>query len=223
MSTLRAIAEAHRGRIIHKWTHYFDAYERHLARFRDQDVVFVEIGVGQGGSLEMWRAWLGPHARIIGIDIDPARAAFAGPHAEVRIASQTDPFVWSDILNAYGRIDVVIDDGSHRMDDLWTTFGMIYSQLPSTGVYIAEDLHTCYRPEFGGGLRTSRSFLERTKGLIDWLNAYHLPEGSDENATNFARTTASLHFYDSMLVLEKTARGRPEARKYGGEPGEPAP
>lgn len=215
MSSLREIAEAHHGRIIHKWAHYFDAYERHLARFRGKNVVFVEIGVGKGGSLEMWRAWLGPRARIVGIDIDPARAAFGGPHAEVRIADQTDPSVWSDIVEAHGRIDVVIDDGSHRMDDLWTTFGTVYGLLPSTGVYIAEDLHTCYRPEFGGGLRSPRSFLERVKPLIDSLNAFHLPEGADPNGLRFAETTASMHFYDSMLVIEKAARGPPEARKYG--------
>jgi hypothetical protein len=49
-----------RGRPISKWTHYFPAYERHLAPFVNQPVTLLEIGCGQGGSLELWRRHLGP-------------------------------------------------------------------------------------------------------------------------------------------------------------------
>ena len=52
------------GRLIHKWLHYFDIYDRHLSRFRGQDVHVVEIGVAGGGSLGMWREYFGPSARI---------------------------------------------------------------------------------------------------------------------------------------------------------------
>ena len=45
MNELRAYFEANPGRMIHKWLHYFEIYERYLARYRDQDVVLVEIGV----------------------------------------------------------------------------------------------------------------------------------------------------------------------------------
>src|SRR3954451_14611077 len=57
---------------IWKWRHYFPIYERHLSRFRGQAVHLVEIGVFSGGSLPMWREYLGPRSRITGIDIDPA-------------------------------------------------------------------------------------------------------------------------------------------------------
>lgn len=33
------------GKRIHKLLHYFDIYERHLARFRNQSVTMLEIGV----------------------------------------------------------------------------------------------------------------------------------------------------------------------------------
>ena len=54
---------AHEGRPISKWTHYFDIYDRYLARFRDRPVTMLEIGVSQGGSLELWRRYLGAEAR----------------------------------------------------------------------------------------------------------------------------------------------------------------
>ena len=56
---------------MHKWIHYFDIYERHLSRFRGQSVVMLEIVVMGGGSLQMQKEFLGPDARIVGIDINP--------------------------------------------------------------------------------------------------------------------------------------------------------
>jgi hypothetical protein len=70
-------------RVIVKWKHYFPVYERHLTKFVNTDVVFIEIGVGEGGSLQMWKRYLGPFARIVGIDIklDEFNALWAGPRS----------------------------------------------------------------------------------------------------------------------------------------------
>ena len=57
------------GRLTNKWSSYFPAYERHLERFQNQAVTMLEIGCGRGGSLQMWKRYLVPHARIVGIDI----------------------------------------------------------------------------------------------------------------------------------------------------------
>jgi hypothetical protein len=39
------------------------------------------------------------------------------------------------------------------------------------GLYVCEDLHTSYWPEYGGGYRDARSFVEYSKTLIDHLHA----------------------------------------------------
>jgi hypothetical protein len=51
------------GRTIHKWKHYFPAYERHFARYVNRPVTVFEIGCGLGGSLQMWKRYFGPNAR----------------------------------------------------------------------------------------------------------------------------------------------------------------
>ncbi len=56
---------------LHKWNHYFDIYERHFSRFRGKNLVMLEIGVFGGGSLDMWKAYLGEEAKVIGVDINP--------------------------------------------------------------------------------------------------------------------------------------------------------
>ena len=39
---------------VHKWLHYFDIYDRHFKRFIGKNPVILEVGVAEGGSLEMW-------------------------------------------------------------------------------------------------------------------------------------------------------------------------
>jgi hypothetical protein len=65
-----------KGRLVTKWSHYFDIYERHLSRYRGTDVHVVEFGIYQGGSLQMWKHYFGPRCRVFGVDINPAANAW---------------------------------------------------------------------------------------------------------------------------------------------------
>ena len=47
-SDLEIYFENNEKRLIHKWNHYFDIYERHFNRYRNTDVVILEIGVYNG-------------------------------------------------------------------------------------------------------------------------------------------------------------------------------
>jgi hypothetical protein len=50
---------AHEGRLAIKWDHYFRVYDRHFAQFQGRAVKFLELGVSQGGSLQIWRKYFG--------------------------------------------------------------------------------------------------------------------------------------------------------------------
>jgi hypothetical protein len=212
------------ARLIHKWKHYFPAYEDHLARFRNQDVVLIEIGCGGGGSLQMWKRLLGPHARIVGIDLRPECAGFGEDQIEVRIGDQTDEAFLGRVIAEFGTPDVVIDDGSHVMAHINATFRYLYPKVAKNGVYIVEDLHTAYWPGFGGGLKREGTFIETVKDLIDELNADHSKGALAPTA--FTRSTHSMHIYDSMVVFERgrhTAKSAPQIgspdANYGAAPG----
>lgn len=199
-------------RIIHKWTHYFPAYERHLERFRNRTLTLVEIGCGNGGSLELWRRYLGPFVRVVGVDVRPECAAFSGDQIEIRIGSQSDPAFLRSLVKELGTIDVVIDDGSHRMSDIRSSFEELYPAVALNGVYVIEDLHTAYWPDFEGGLRKPGTFIEIAKSLIDELHANYT---SDLAPTLFTQTTNSIHFYDSLIVIEKGSSPQRHAPTYG--------
>jgi hypothetical protein len=194
---------------LHKWLHYFDIYERHFERFRGKSPVMLEIGVFGGGSLAMWKAYVGPGARIVGIDINPACKQHEAEGIEIFIGSQDDPATIAAVLEAYPQIDVVLDDGSHIMQHMIASFGMLYDRVAPNGVYAVEDTHTCYWPNYNGGVGRDGSFMEFVKTKLDEINAAH--SLGEIPISSFTRGTDSIACYDSVVVFERRPQGRRQA------------
>jgi len=189
------------GKSIHKWAHYFPIYERHLSEWRNKTSFILEIGVNKGGSLQMWSRFFGPLATIVGIDIDPSCKDHESVGIYVRIGDQSDLKFLEGVITEFGMPDIVLDDGSHRMDHILSTFKYLYPKLSKNGLYIIEDLHTAYWGEFGGGIDNPSSFINVCKDFIDSLNADH---SRGTKAPDFiTRNTFSMSFYDSVVVMER--------------------
>ncbi|WP_339628326.1 CmcI family methyltransferase [uncultured Pseudomonas sp.] len=194
---------------LYKWIHYFDIYERHFSRFRNKAPVMIEIGVFGGGSLAMWRDFFGPDSTIIGIDINPECKAHEADGIEIFIGSQDDPALIEQILQKYPNVDIVLDDGSHIMEHMVASFELIYHRLNPKGVYMVEDTHTCYWPEYQGGLKQPGSFMEFTKNKMDELNAVHTRGAVP--VSGFTKSTDCITSYDSIVVFERRPQGARQA------------
>jgi len=214
MNALEQHFRSNTGRLIHKWHHYFEIYDRHLARFRDTEVHVLEFGVAQGGSMQMWKEYFGPRCRVHGVDKNPACKAAEEARVEIHIGDQEDRAFLRSLAQKLPRIDVLIDDGGHRMGQQIATFEELFPKIEPTGVYICEDLHTSYWKNFDGGYRRRGSYIEYAKGLIDALHAWH-SRSSVLQVTDFTRTAHGLHFYDSVLVIEKRPIEPPVNSKTG--------
>src|SRR5690348_5206713 len=118
----------HDQRVAEKWLHYFPVYEQHFARFVGAPALFVEIGCGQGGSLQLWKRYLGPHAQIVGLDIREECTTYEEPQIAVRIGDQSDPAFLARVIEEFGNPDVVLDDGSHVMAHLVASFRFLYER-----------------------------------------------------------------------------------------------
>jgi cephalosporin hydroxylase len=204
------------GREIHKWEHYFPIYERHFAPWRGRTLTFLEIGVAKGGSLQMWRRYFGPLARVVGIDIDPRCKAHEEGGVFVRIGDQSDPKFLASVVAEFGAPDVVLDDGSHQMAHIEATFDFLYPRLPKNGVYMVEDLQCAYWPKFGGSVSDPKTFINIAKSLVDRLNAEHTLGAVAPDA--FTRDTFSIGFYDGVVVIEKGQILKRQARAIGRQP-----
>jgi len=221
---LERLVAMHSGHLMNKWKHYFEIYERHFGRFRERDITLLEIGVSDGGSLEIWRKYFGPNARIFGLDIDPDCKRFEVPGTRVLIGNQGDAGFLERLAAEIGPIDILIDDGSHDFNHQLTTFRALFRHIREDGLYVCEDLCSSYWPkEFNGGVRKPGTYVEFLKELIDELNAWFWREGVEQEENAFAKCVHGMHFYPTLLVIEKrpmekpliTPVGRPRAVERG--------
>ncbi|SDY59628.1 class I SAM-dependent methyltransferase [Thermoactinomyces sp. DSM 45892] len=205
MGRLKAYFESNDKRLIHKWDHYFEIYERHFQRFVNQKVNILEIGVQHGGSLQMWKNYFGEQATLYGIDIDPRCKCVEEDRIKIIIGDQGDRDFWKEIKPGLPEFDIIIDDGGHLIHQQIITFEEMFPVLSNNGVFLVEDLHTNYWSEMGGGLH-SDNFINYSKNIIDSLNGWHQ---QPENIDLFTTSTWSICCYDSILVFEKKPRSQP--------------
>jgi hypothetical protein len=202
--------EANEGRLIHKWMHYFEIYHRHFERFRHRAVTVLEFGVYHGGSLQMWKHYFGPEARIVGVDINPACKELEEDQIEV------DRDFLAALRERLGPVEIVIDDGGHTMAQQIATFESLFPAVRNGGVYLVEDLHTSYWEEYGGGYRAPGTFIEYAKDLVDQMHGWHRRE-EPRPVTDYTRQIRGMHVYDSVIVLDKADVPDPDVRKTGHE------
>lgn len=225
MDSLSTLYAQHLGRVSHRWSSYLHVYERTLGPIRSRQLRMMEIGIQNGGSLELWAKYFADAQVIVGCDIDErcGELRFTDPRIRVLIGDITTRAVRDQVSAISGTFDVIIDDGSHRSPDIIDAFVSLYPMLTTGGIYVIEDLHCSYDATFGGGLFFQKSALGFFKRLVDIVNEDHW--GLQRSATEHLQplsnrplppdfveslsTVASLEFYDSMCVVRRGDGRRP--------------
>ncbi|GBE98063.1 class I SAM-dependent methyltransferase [Microcystis aeruginosa NIES-298] len=202
-----------KGAVVHKWHHYIPLYDRYFSSFRGQKVRFLEIGVSNGGSLQMWRKYFGDDAIIFGIDINPNCEKLNGLAGQVRIGSQADHCFLESVVKEMGGIDIILDDGSHRMEHIPATLSYLFPHLSYGGIYMIEDLHTAYWRSFGGGYRSKTNFFGFAMDLID--DMHHWYHRQELKRAAISKDCSGIHIHDSILVLEKNKVFKPVHSRVG--------
>jgi len=205
-----------KGKLIHKWIHYFDIYDSHFSKFRKKNITVLEFGVFQGGSLQMWKKYFGKRARIIGVDINPDCKKLEEKGVEIYIGDQENRKFLKKLMKKIGEVDVVIEDGGHTMRQQINTFEEVYPHVKEGGVFLIEDLHTSYWREYGGGYKKKDTFIEYSKSVIDDINAWH-SKNSDLEVSDLTRSIKGMHVYDSIIVFDKGNVEQPRHEMTGKE------
>ena len=120
-----------------------------FSKYVNKKLVFVEIGVLDGGSLLMWRKYFGNKSRIIGIDLNPnAKKIAKNNKIEIFIGNQADRDFWKSFFNKVGKIDILLDDGGHTNKQQILTSTNV-KHIRDGGMIVVEDTHTSYQKAFG--------------------------------------------------------------------------
>lgn len=187
----------------YKWLHYFEIYNRHLSKYYGKDVTIMEVGVNQGGSLQIWKKVFGPNAKIIGIDIMPKCKELEEDQIQIFIGNQEDRGFWKDLKTKIPQVDILIDDGGHEMNQQIVTFEEMFSFVKEDGVYLCEDTGTSYNPQkFHSGYKKAGTWIEFSKDLIDYLHAW-FSRDKKLMVNEYTNSIHSVHYYPGVTVVEK--------------------
>ena len=184
-----------------KYEKYFDVYEKYFSKYKEKNIIFVEIGIFNGGSLKVWKEYFGANAKIIGIDLNPECKKFEEDGIEIHIGNQSDPEFWDDFFKKVGNVDVILDDGGHtNLDQIITTIKCA-EKINDNGIIMVEDTHSSYIDEYNS--KEKFSFINFTKKIIDDVNLT-FPLANHRNSFNFSlnHLIYSSHFYESIVVFE---------------------
>lgn len=163
--TLAEICERHPSDKC-AWGHdYIELYDRLFAPLRGKASRILEIGVARGHSLRLWEEYF-PAAKILGLDIHP-KTEFDSSRVATMVADQGKRGDLQAALQRLGRdLDLVIDDGGHRMDQQQISFAVLFPALKPGGLYIIEDVHTSF-PQLYPGYGVEPDGSNSTYTMID--------------------------------------------------------
>ena len=207
MKKFNELFKTHTGEGILKWSNYGDIYDKHFASFRDQPINILEIGVLRGGSMRMWEKYF-PNANIFGIDIDKDCLQYQSDRTKIFIGDQSDVSFLRNVKAKIPRVDILIDDGSHRAKDQKATFEEMYYHVRKPGVYLIEDIEFNYWSD--KDKKSPDNFMKHMKNKIDEINIRRTMHRKvamsypfKDNDIRFTDSTNSITFYDGVVVLEK--------------------
>lgn len=197
------------------------AYERFYANFLssfDGSGSIVEIGYGQGKSVELWKS-LYPTAFLYILD---RKVELEGDGYRAIKCDQSSTAQLSE-MNAFLKdknVSVIIDDGSHNPDHQLLSFNSLFDILEEGGVYIIEDIECSYwkRGSLYGyeteyGLNSNRSLINKLRMLPHWINREFLSPNDEalfsqsllEEGFNLdlLKDVASVSFAQNCLAITK--------------------
>ena len=132
---------------------YLKYYREFFQPFRDKPVRLLELGVWNGGSLELWRDYF-INGTITGIDIEPKARIADMARISIYEASQDDLRALDGIAGreAPGGFDIIIDDAAHVGHLAKRSFWHLFRHhLKPGGLYAIEDWGTGYWPSWPDG------------------------------------------------------------------------
>lgn len=219
MKDLQQIYQNHQDKVADKWQLYLVEYERLFSPYRHKEVRLLEIGVQNGGSLEIWSRYFEKGILFLGCDINQECGSlhYEDPRIKVVTGDVNNGDTRRSIIQQSHAFEIIIDDGSHLSADIIRAFSNYFDNVNDGGVFVVEDLHCSYWQEFEGGLYypySSMAFFKRLADIINqqhWGNESNIKAGIEEFIQHFSlslsektlREIHSVEFMNSMCVIRK--------------------
>ena len=200
---------------LHYWPIYQEVFEKvSKTHNREKPFKIFEIGVGTGGSIELWykiSKELKIDFEITAIDIRIRPAVIK----EIQNLTTDDGSVRLHRCNSNNielldeilqdeKFDLIIDDGSHESDSIVNSFHSLFiDRLKDGGLYIIEDLHTHYWEKQA---TPDDSASNLVRNLFDAQNFWSLTRDGGkrfESVKPYFDKINKIESYDSIVLIHK--------------------
>lgn len=146
--------------ISHSYQIFYDPFFKGLGE--ENPIDLLEIGIQYGSSLMAWKEYF-PNGRIVGIDkVDVRR--WKRPDVE---------FIITDVKNYTPdrQFDVIVDDGSHKPEDMVHSMLRLTKYLKPRGTMFIEDFHEDFViPALEGLKKLEGKFITEVMDLSRFQN-----------------------------------------------------
>lgn len=117
---------------------YIEIYEKLFAKYKTKAINLLEIGVNRGYSLYTWKYYFTNAQNLVGIEYQP----------NIVYKNEGVKIIYSDINDVNNvnhqledmTFDIIIDDGSHKIEDQLFAFEFLKNRLNANGTYVIEDI-----------------------------------------------------------------------------------
>jgi GT2 family glycosyltransferase len=217
--TLGELYRTHTGKVSDKWSSYLPVYEEAFAPLQGRKVSLLEIGIQNGGSLEIYSQYFPSFEKLVGCDINPncEKLKYQDPRIRVVVGDANTDKTEKRILEIVDSFDIILDDGSHTSADIIRAFARYWKHVRPGGIFIAEDLHCSYWQDYSGGLYDPFSSISFFKALADVIHQEHwgLRAGPSKRLEKFAlyyglafddqelQAVHAVEFFNSQCLIRK--------------------
>lgn len=198
MTSLTEIADHYgtdKGSRGHNYTAF---YERLFKGMRSKPVKTLEIGVAGGESIKMWADWFyNKESRIYGVEIENRPLPEFDDRTQIFITNAALPNAVFDITNVTGPIDILVDDSSHRSNDLKDVLRLWWPHISPGGMMVFEDLHAQFKYPW-----TDEGEIRFTDSLQPWIDRVH-ENGANDSGVPSTGDVEEIIMRKSLLVIKK--------------------
>lgn len=171
-----------------------------LPFFGKENLKIFEIGIRDGSSHRAW-SQVFSNSEIYGIDIDERSLNLIGcENFKFEIFDQGDVNRLQNFAENYGPFDIIIDDGSHFVEHMTTSFECLIDYLNPGGIYVIEDIGCTYINDYhndaknmsfpwGQNLNKMESgnkrqdFVDFTEKILENIHISEWPKGREGKLT----------------------------------------
>lgn len=189
-----------------EWGHnYTIMYAMWMDPQRETTKSLLEIGYGLGGSARMWLEYF-PNAEVYIVENfseTPKNLWFEHPRLHLVESHQANFELWKQVPD---NLDWVIDDGSHRPEDVVASAMAGFYKLKRGGLWFVEDTHCNFHSNYTDKdilysqwlyPMVMRQQISPNHGG-DFYKMYQLLTDDD-----LAKYVYAYHLYRSIIALEK--------------------